>query len=66
MRSAGRAADMLIECTGYDRPNLLTSLTTMPQARIEYTLTFDPVGAGTRMRWSGQEWRWAGSGCWGR
>jgi hypothetical protein len=52
--SRGRTAEMLIECTGYDRPTLLTTTTTMQQADIGYTLTFEPVAAGTRMRWSGQ------------
>jgi Polyketide cyclase / dehydrase and lipid transport len=52
--SRGRTAEMLIECTGYDRPALLTSTTTMPQADITYTLTYEPTAAGTRMRWSGQ------------
>jgi hypothetical protein len=50
----GRTAEMLIECTGYDRPVLLASTTTMRQADISYTLTFEPDAAGTRMRWSGQ------------
>lgn len=54
VRSAGRTAEMLIECTGYERPRLVASTTTMKQAIIEYTLTFEPVAAGTRMRWSGQ------------
>ena len=52
--SRGRTAEMLIECTGYDRPRLLQSTTTMAQADISYTLTFEPAGAGTRMRWSEQ------------
>jgi hypothetical protein len=52
--SAGHTAEMLIECTGYDRPRLLASTTTMRQADIEYTLTFEPVAVGTRMRWSGR------------
>jgi Polyketide cyclase / dehydrase and lipid transport len=52
--SMGRTAEMLIECTGYDRPRLLESTTTMAQADISYTLRFEPVAAGTRMRWSGQ------------
>jgi polyketide cyclase/dehydrase/lipid transport protein len=52
--SRGRAAEMLIEITGYDRPHRLTSATTMRQAAISYTLTFEPAGSGTRMRWSGQ------------
>jgi hypothetical protein len=45
---------MLIECTGYDRPRLFASTTTMAQADISYTLTFEPAGAGSRMRWAGQ------------
>ena len=32
VRSGGRTAEMLIENTGYDRPRLLTSTTTMKQA----------------------------------
>ena len=54
VRSAGRTAEMLIECTGYDRPRQLTSTTTMRQADFHYALRFEPVAAGTRMRWSGQ------------
>jgi hypothetical protein len=50
----GRTAEMLIECTDYHRPSRLASTTTMAQAGISYTLTFEPVGAGTRMRWAGQ------------
>jgi hypothetical protein len=52
--SRGRTAEMLIECTGYDRPRLLQSTTTMAQADISYMLRFEPAAAGTRMRWSGQ------------
>jgi len=52
--SMGRTAEMLIECTGYDRPALLASTTTMAQADFSYLLTFEPAAAGTRMRWSGQ------------
>ena len=52
--SMGRTAEMLIECTGYDRPTLLASATTMAQADFSYVLTFEPAAAGTRMRWSGQ------------
>ena len=50
----GRTAEMLIERTGYDRPTLLASITTMQQADIRCTLAFEPTAAGTRMRWSGQ------------
>jgi hypothetical protein len=52
--SRGHTAEMLIECTGYDRPKLFATATTMAQADIRYTLRFEPVPAGTRMRWSGQ------------
>jgi Polyketide cyclase / dehydrase and lipid transport len=52
--SRGRTVEMLIECTGYHRPRLFASTTTMAQADISYTLTFEPAAAGTRMRWSGQ------------
>jgi hypothetical protein len=52
--SRGRTAEMLIECTGYDRPRLLESTTTMAQASISYTLRFEPAAGGTRMRWSGR------------
>lgn len=52
--SIGRTAEMVIECTGYDRPRRLDSTTTMQQADVSYTLTFEPAGTGTRMRWSGQ------------
>ena len=53
VRSGGRTAEMLIENTGYDRPRLLASTTTMRQMDIAYTLKFEPVADGTRMRWSG-------------
>jgi uncharacterized protein YndB with AHSA1/START domain len=52
--SRGRTAEMLIEITGYDRPRRLASTTTMQQAEISYTLTFEPANSGTRMRWSGR------------
>ena len=42
--SMGRTAEMLIECTSYDRPRRLASITTMQQADISYTLTFEPAG----------------------
>lgn len=53
VKSGGRTAEMLIETTGYDRPRLLSSTTRMQQMDIDYTLTFEPVAGGTRMRWSG-------------
>ncbi len=42
--SMGRTAEMLIECTGYDRPKLFATTTTMRQADISYTLRFDAAG----------------------
>lgn len=54
VRSSGRTAEMLIEFVGYDRPRMLASTTTMKQMDIEYTLKFDPIAEGTRMRWSGE------------
>ena len=53
VKSAGRTAEMLIECTGYDRPTLYATMTSMAQADISYTLRFEPDAAGTRMLWSG-------------
>jgi Polyketide cyclase / dehydrase and lipid transport len=56
-----RRAEMLIEYTRYERPSLLESAITMPQADFSYELRFEPVAAGTRMRWAGQVWpkgRW--------
>jgi polyketide cyclase/dehydrase/lipid transport protein len=52
--SRGRTAEMLVECTSFDRPRLFATTTTMAQADISYTLRFEPVAVGTRMRWSGQ------------
>lgn len=54
VRSLGRTAPMHIECTGCQRPALLATVTSMRQAEFQVTLTFNPVPAGTRMRWSEQ------------
>jgi hypothetical protein len=51
-RSMGRTADMRSELTGYDRPARLASNTTMSQADVDGTITFEPVPAGTRMHWT--------------
>lgn len=53
MVSMGRPVEMEIEFTGFERPRRLASTTRMSAMDIQYTLTFDPVPAGTRMRWSG-------------
>jgi uncharacterized protein YndB with AHSA1/START domain len=49
----GRTVEMVIEFTGFDRPRRLASTTRMSSMDIHYTLTFEPVPEGTRMRWSG-------------
>ena len=52
VRSRGRLAEMAIEYTGFERPSRLASATRMAQAEFSGTLTFEPAGAGTRLRWS--------------
>ena len=52
--SGGRPVSMVIECTVYERPRRLASKTTMSPMDVAYTLTFEPVPEGTRMRWSGE------------
>ncbi len=52
--SGGRPVSMLIEVTEYERPRRLASKTTISAMDIAYTLTFEPVPEGTRMRWSGE------------
>jgi hypothetical protein len=64
--SRRRPAGMLIELTGYDRPVRLAEVTTMRQADISGTLTFEPAGCGTPMRWCWQVRPGGLSGCWHR
>jgi len=52
VRARGRLAEMAIEYTGFQRPSRLASTTTMAQAEFSGTLTFEPAGAATRLRWS--------------
>jgi carbon monoxide dehydrogenase subunit G len=54
MQSGPRPVQVTIEFTGYQRPRRLASTSRLSTMDIEGTLTFDPVAAGTRMRWS---WR---------
>jgi hypothetical protein len=64
--SMGRTGEMLIECAGYDRPTLLSS-TTMQQADVSYTLTFEPAAAGHADAVAGAgAARGEPSGCWAR
>jgi carbon monoxide dehydrogenase subunit G len=53
MVSMGRGVEMVIEFTGFERPRRLASSTHMSTMDVQYTLTFEPVPEGTRMRWSG-------------
>ena len=52
VQAIGRPTEMRSQLTGYRRPAWLASRTTMAQADIAGTLTFDPVPGGTRMRWA--------------
>jgi hypothetical protein len=51
-RSMGRPTDITIEIIGYERPWRLTDSIHMSTMDIRGGLTFDPVPAGTRMRWA--------------
>jgi uncharacterized protein YndB with AHSA1/START domain len=52
MRTRPRPVVMTTECTGYQRPQRLASTTRLSRTEIRGTLTFDPIPAGTRMRWA--------------
>ncbi len=54
MRTRGWVQDMQIEVTDYDRPRRLASWSTMPTGEVRGSLTFEPMGRGTRMHWSWQ------------
>jgi Polyketide cyclase / dehydrase and lipid transport len=51
-RSRGRAAEMLIEVTEFQRPRRLGSRTTMSDVDVDGGLTFESVAGATRMNWS--------------
>lgn len=51
--SGRQVMPMVIEVTGFERPRMLASTTRMSSMDIRYTLTFEPVAQGTRMRWVG-------------
>jgi uncharacterized protein YndB with AHSA1/START domain len=51
-KTMGRPVEMTIEFTDYERPRRLASSTHMPTMEIQGALTFEPVPAGTRMRWA--------------
>jgi hypothetical protein len=48
----GRTVGMTIEITAYERPRQFASSIRMSAADIRGALTFDPLPAGTRMRWA--------------
>jgi len=50
--SAGRQVGLTVEMTEYLRPHQFATHTSMSWADVEETLTFDPAGTGTRMRWA--------------
>jgi hypothetical protein len=52
VKSMGRPAEIAIEIVGYERPRRLTDSIHLSTMDIRGGLTFDPVPAGTRMRWS--------------
>ena len=48
----GRAVEMVIEFTGFERPRRIEETVHMSSMDLQGALTFDPVPGGTRMRWS--------------
>jgi uncharacterized protein YndB with AHSA1/START domain len=52
LRTMKRTMPMFVEFTGFERPQRLASTTRSAMMETEGALTFEPVPAGTRMRWS--------------
>ena len=50
--SRGKAVDMVIEVTRFERPRRLDSTTHMAAMDLDGSLTFDPIHGGTRMSWA--------------
>jgi uncharacterized membrane protein len=50
--SMGRAVEMVIEFTGFERPRRIEETVHMSSMDLHGGMTFDPVAGGTRMRWS--------------
>ncbi len=50
--SMGRAVQMVIEFTGFERPRRIEETVHMSSMDLQGTMTFDPVPEGTRMRWA--------------
>lgn len=51
MTGIGPMAEMTIEYTAYDRPKQLASTTHLANMEIAGVLLFEPIPAGTRMKW---------------
>lgn len=51
-KAGRRGAEMVIEVIGFDRPTRIASSTSLSTMDIRGTLIFEPVGQGTRIRWS--------------
>jgi carboxymethylenebutenolidase len=51
LKTLGRTMPMTVEFTRFERPWVLASRTTSSMMETEGALTFESVGAGTRMRW---------------
>jgi uncharacterized protein YndB with AHSA1/START domain len=52
LKTMGRTMPMTVEFTAYERPRRLASVTRSSMMETEGALTFESVGADTRMRWS--------------
>lgn len=52
MKFRARTFSMVIECTDFERPTRLGSVSTVGAMRTVGALTFEPQGSGTLMRWS--------------
>lgn len=57
----GRATDVEVEITGFDRPRRLESVTRTDPVEISGGLTFVAIPSGTRMEW---DWRLRAKGAW--
>jgi len=52
LETMGRTMPMIVEFTGYERPQRLASVTRSSMMETEGALTFESVPGGTRMCWS--------------
>jgi hypothetical protein len=48
----GRAVDMVIQFTGFERPRRIEETVHLSSMDLQGALTFEPVPEATRMRWS--------------